>query len=135
MKIGKLIHVGSLSEKGNGTFYIFLRQVSPHEFVWFKETKEGDETPIGIEAPTLEEALRLAQRNLEGLRTIGCGFRYSLPERDEHGTNALFFQMAASYSTPTGVYFDEDLGHNCIVNAASLEARQLLKKLEGQNRL
>ena len=64
-----------------------------------------------------------------------CGFRYTLPERDEHGLNALFNQMVASYSSSNGVYFEQELGHPCIVQNASIQARLLWKKLKQANRL
>jgi len=66
---------------------------------------------------------------------VNCGFRYTLPERDEHGYNALFHQMAASYATSNGVYFDEESGNNCFVNFASEEAKNLLKVLQTSKRL
>jgi len=136
-KLGKLIHVGFLQEKGKGTINLFLRQVSPHEFVWFREDSHSEENQTDLSAPNAEDAIRLAERewSLEGFRLLRCGFRYTLPERDEHGTNALFHQMVSSYSTPSGVYFDDDLGHSCIVHAASQEARDLQKRLQQQQRI
>lgn len=111
----KLIHV---ARKGS-TLY-FLRKKGD-DFVWF----EGEnETPIV--SKNIEEAIRLANRKWH-FRMLACGFRYTLPERDEHGNNALFYQMAASQKTLTGVYFDEELGHPCIVQNASGEALDLLK--------
>lgn len=117
----KLIHVGIIQEKGV-KIYLFLREVAPQHYVWFKENEKTE-----VEATTIEEALRLAARfwKLDYFRTLNCGFRYTLPERDEHGTNALFHQMAASYASSNGIYFDEELGNNCVVYNASQEARTL----------
>lgn len=136
-KLGKLIHIGFLQQKGKGTINLFLRQDSPHEYAWYQEESPSKEQKTDLCAPSAEEALRLARREwaLEGFRPLLCGFRYTLPERDEHGTNALFHQMAASYASPTGVYFDEDLGYSCVVHAASQEARSLLKRLQQDQRL
>lgn len=53
-----------------------------------------------------------------------------MPERDEHGLPALFYQMKASYTSSSGIYFEEDFGYNAIVKEASQEALTLLKRLE-----
>lgn len=129
----KLIHVGCMQPPGGGVRYLFLRQKDPHTLAWYRE--DGPEEPVS--AGTIDEAIRLARRQWKenSFRTIGCGFRYTLPERDEHGINAFFHQMAASYSSPTGVYFDEELGNNCLVNFASQEALGLWKRLKQEGRL
>lgn len=126
-----LIHVAKKSSS-----FLFLRQESPSHYVWYEE-KNGSENPTGIAAPTIEEAIRLAKSEWknQSFRTLNCGFRYTLPERDEHGNNALFNHMVAAYSSPTGTYFDTELGHNCQVHFASVEALDLLKRLKQDNRL
>lgn len=128
--VDKLIHIGQIQEPKQGSLYVFLRQVNPHCYTWFKDDLKGQRVATSLSAPTIEEALRLAQQawKNKSFRTVICGFRYSLPERDEHGTNALFYQMAASYASASGVYFDDELGHNCIVHQASQEAQMFLKK-------
>ena len=97
----------------------------------YKRQGTGVEVPTDISAETSEEALRLAHRQWKGsdFRTLRCGYRFTLPERDEIGSNALFHQMAASYATMNGVYFDDELGHQCIVKDASQEAYDLYKRL------
>lgn len=60
---------------------------------------------------------------------LHCGFRYTLPTRDETGTNAHFRQMAQSYSAPNGHYFDEEVGHMCFVDFASQEALEVWRKI------
>lgn len=127
----KLIHIAKIFTEGKHQ-HLFLRKVSNDEYRWF-----GDETATPISASTIEEALRLAARHWkdQSYRTIICGFRYTLPERDEHGINALFHQMAASISTPNGVYFDEELGNNCFVQNYSLEARDLFFSLRAKGEL
>lgn len=133
----KLIHIGRILKKGENLKYLYLRKIDPHTFTWFLQEGEKDEIHTNICAESAEEAIRLATRQWSDdfFCPIGCGFRYTLPERDEHGINALFHQMAASYSTSNGVYFDEELGSNCFVQFASQEACKLLKQLMKQNRL
>jgi hypothetical protein len=131
-KIGKLVHVAVAHIKGKGKLYLFLRQIAEHHYGWFLENKEdvkeGYEITTEIGAPTIAESLRAARKEWidSSFRMLMCGFRYNLPERDEHGENALFYQMAASYGSSNGVYFDELAGHNCIVHNASAEAKELL---------
>lgn len=126
-----LIHAARLQ---NG--YALLRKKGPNDFVWYQENGDGVENETPISAPTIEEAIRLANKQWKNSRfePFNCGFRYTLPERDEHGSNALFSQMMASYSSSNGVYFDDELGHNCFVQAASEEARNFWKKLKQQGR-
>lgn len=135
----KLIHVGFINRPRQGKSILYLRMTSDQLYSWFEEKVDssGQEIELPIKSPTIEDAMRLAHREFRpfAFRTLICGFRYSLPERDEHGINALFTQMAASYSSPGGVYFDEEVGHNCFVQNSSLEALQLFRRLKEQNRL
>lgn len=132
----KLIHIGEYTVPGTGPRRLFLRQVDSDNFRWFEENG-NEEIPLNVSASSIKEAMLLANKNWKhnAFRTIICGFRYTLPERDEHGMNALFHQMAASQRSFNGIYFDEDLGHNCFVQNASTEALNLLKQLEDSNRL
>lgn len=127
----KLIHIASIQVQNLGRLYLFLRQMELYRYMWFREEQPGVERETAIWGGTAEEALVAAYKtwNLDHIRMINCGFRYTLPERDEVGTNALFHQMVASYTSMTGTYFDEDLGSNCIVHNASIEARELWKRL------
>lgn len=126
----KLIHIARIQGKTPQPRYLFLKQLDPHTYTWFEE----DDKDTGVSAATIEEAIRLARRTWKdsGFRTVICGFRYTLPERDEHGGNAFFFQMVASLSSMNGVYFDEELGHNCLVQGASNEAKELWQKLRNR---
>lgn len=136
-KSPKLIHVARLLSKGE-VKYLFLRKIDPQTLVWHEQTDGNNaEKPTEIIASNVEDAMRLANRQWseDHFRPVNCGFRYTLPERDEHGINALFWQMASSYGSSNGVYFDDDLGSNCFVNFASQEALELLKKLKLQNRI
>jgi hypothetical protein len=119
-----LIHVGRTSRG-----YVYLRKLGELEYRWFEEDNATD-----VVAPHAEEAIRLGFRKWD-LRLIHCGFRYTLPERDEHGINALFYQMGASYESMNGVYFEEELGFNCIVHNPSDEARHLWNKLKSAGKL
>jgi len=127
----KLIHAASFFN-GGSSCYLFLRKKAGDHFAWFEELENGEERETPVSAPTIEESLRLAARHWKAqfFRTVICGFRYTLPERDEHGINALYHQMAASLSTMNGIYYDEELGNNCFVQNASDEAFRLWKRLK-----
>lgn len=130
-KNGKLVHAAEIQIRGNGRQYLLLRELAPFHYAWFLDqgTKEDD---TGVVAPTVSDAMLFARRHWkrEAFRTVICGFRYTLPERDEHGSNALLHQMIASYSTSGKVYFDEELGSNCVVFHASDEAISLWQRLQ-----
>lgn len=134
-KLKNLIHIGCIFKKG-GNRYLFLRKLDPHTFSWF-EFENGEEVETPIRGIHIEEALQLANKHWknEYFRTLICGFRYTLPERDEHGINALFHQMVASYSSLNGVYFDEEIGCNCFVQNASEEAKNLWKQLKANEKV
>ena len=136
-KSNKLIHIARIQPKGIPVVYLFLRQMDPHIFRWFEEKGSDEiETPVFGNSP--EEAIRQANRHWKlnmAFRTVICGFRFTLPERDEHGSNALFHQMVASYSSMNGFYFDEELGHNCIIQNASKESRELWDRLKTAGKL
>lgn len=136
-KKNKLIHLATIKKKEKGAVYLFLQELSPHQYAWFEEGSNDKFQETLIQAESIEEALRLAAREWKhhSYRTVNCGFRYTLPERDEHGINALFYQMVASYSSINGVYFDEGSGCNCIVLNASLESRRLMHYLQKKGRL
>lgn len=136
-KIGKLIHLAQIILPQKGPRLLLLRKEDAVRYAWYEEHAPSKESATPLFAPTAEEAIRGAYLNWKEnfFRTINCGFRYSLPERDEHGNNALFHEMVASYSSMNGIYFDEDLGHNCFVNFASDEAKKLWKELQSQKRL
>lgn len=128
----KLIHIARIHAQNQGNIYLFLRQIEPYRYIWFREELPGTEIETEIWGGTAEESLLAAYKawRHNEIRPVHCGFRYTLPERDEVGTNALFHQMVSSYSSMSGVYFDEELSSNCIVQFASIEARDLWKRLE-----
>lgn len=131
----KLIHIAFKRGKGKKE-WLFLRQLATDCFCWHLENSSL-ESPTEVVAKNCSEAIKAAwlQWKTEELEMLMCGFRYSLPERDEHGINALFHQMAASYSSPNGIYFDVEAGFNCIVHNASSQALLLWKKLLQEKRL
>lgn len=133
----KVIHAARILSSGGRIAYLLLRQCGDQRFCWYEYRGDGADVEMPVQAQTAEEALRLARGHwkMNSYRTVNCGFRYTLPERDEHGLNALFYQMTASYSSSNGVYFDTDLGNNCFVNFASEEARNLWKTLKQANKL
>lgn len=130
-KLGKLIHAARIFTKGKWN-YLFLRKNGEGHFAWYEEIEPHKEVETPVAAKTIEEALRLAPKQWKNhsFNTLICGFRYTLPERDEHGINALFYQMAASYSSSNGIYYDEELGNNCFVQNTSEEALQLWQRMK-----
>lgn len=136
-KKSKLIHIARISEPKKGNVYIFLRELDPGRYVWFKEEQPGQEMETAVSGPNPQEAIRLGRAFWKDyfFDPIKCGFRYLMPERDEHGYNALFHQMAASYSAMNGVYFDEEFGCNCIIHFASNEARTLWRRLQSTGQI
>ena len=130
----RLIHVAHVLNEEGKRGYLLLRQLKENHFTWFKEIKHGDEVETSVSAQTIEEALRLAVRQWKNnsFSYVICGFRYTLPDRDEHGINALFHQMADSYSSMNGVYYDKELGCNCFVQNASKEALNLRQRMNKQ---
>ena len=130
--IPKLIHAAQIKVQNQGSHYLFLRQLEPFRYIWFLEDlANGRETETSLWGGSAEDAILTARKAwaLEYFRPLHCGFRYTLPERDEVGTNALFHQMVSSYASLSGIYFDEELSSNCIVQNASLEARHLWQRL------
>lgn len=134
---GKLIHAARFFKDRTGWVLLLLRKTADNSCIWFEETSDKQETQTSVSAANPEEALRLAFRQWQGqsFRTIRCGYRFTLPERDEIGTNALMHHMIASYSISNGIYFDDELGHQCIVKETSQEALDLWKSLASQKRL
>lgn len=134
---GKVLHAARFHHDNGRVRYLLLRQCGDQHFCWFEFHDRSNETLSAVHAQTLEEAIRLARRHWQGrsFRMVNCGYRYTLPERDEHGLNALFHQMVASYSSMNGIYFDPDMGNNCYVNFASAEARDLWKTLKEADKL
>jgi hypothetical protein len=128
-KNNPIIHVAKLNNRD--TLYLLLKKIDESRYTWFFKGKGKDEELSPVSGISVEEAIRKARsywKNDPTFRMLNCGFRYTLPERDEHGSNALFHQMAASYSSSNGIYFDEDLGHNCIVHNASQEALDYFRR-------
>lgn len=126
----KLIHVAKIYDAAGGWVWLFLRNTGETGFIWYQQ-----EEPTGVHGDNAEEAIRNARRHWKDqfFTTLKCGFRFTLPERDEIGSNALFYHMQASYAIMNGVYYDEELGHQCIVREASAEALDLMKTLQAQN--
>ena len=132
-----LIHVAKYFKDRTGWTLLLLRRTPDQGYTWFEEGATKQEQVTSITSASAEEALRLAHRHWKNhsFRTIRCGYRFTLPERDEIGSNALFHQMVASYSMMNGIYFDEELGHQCIIKEISQEAHDLWKTLQAERRL
>lgn len=121
------LHVAVIRRKN----LLFLRK-QEEAFGWFLVDGCWKESATSVVAKNCAEAIALGYRawKEEGFRLMHCGFRYTLPERDQVGSNALFWQMALSYNSPNGRYFDEDVGHLCYVDFASHEALELWRKIK-----
>ena len=134
--LGQLIHVGKYFSHPPSFTYLFLRKKDERTFIWSEET-DNVEKETSVIGSSIEEAILLANKywKNKAFFTLNCGFRYTLPERDEHGINAYFYQMIASSSSINGVYYDETLGNNCFVQNSSDEAYRLGQYLKNQNRL
>ena len=132
----KLIHVAKIQAPKKGLVYLFLREDPEKGYTWYHE-KEGKEEKTDISGNSPSLAIRAAYRQWadSSFQTLRCGRRFELPERDEHGCDALFYQMAASYSSSGGIYFDEKISQNCVINNASSEAIDLWKKLLKESRV
>ena len=115
-----IFHIAKIYPKGH-IQYIFLKK-EDDQFYW-----EG----LDYKEDNYNSALKIGAEHWKDdyFQLVNCGFRYSLPIRDEVGMNALFWQMAKSYKSSNGVYFDEDVGHECIVKFASDEALGIWKKI------
>ena len=135
--IPKLIHIAKYFGPQGSFRLLLLRKKDDLHYAWYEEDESGKEIETPVSALHIEEAIRLANRHWKNqfFQSINCGFKYSLPERDEHGSNALFHQMAASYATGNGVFFDDEVGYNCFVQFASMESREIWQKLKTQNRI
>lgn len=134
-KTSNLIHIGRIF-KTSAPQYLFLRKMGEKQFVWFIE--EGrQEKQTELEGETAEEAFRLARKKwrYDSFRPLNCGFKFTLPERDEHGNNALWRDMSRSLQTFNGIYYDEELGFNCIVHQIPLDSRFLFERLQKEGRL
>jgi hypothetical protein len=76
-----------------------------------------DNVPTDIASAKAEDAVKQARKRYkeEHFRIHSCGNKFTLPERDEHGTPANYQEMMKSLRSMNGVFFDDQLGHNCIV--------------------
>lgn len=130
----KLIHAATLERTSE---YLFLRQKEPKLYAWYVDDGKGNEAETSVSADTVAEAIRLAVRHWrhDGFKALGCGYCFMLPERDEHGMNALFYQMSLSLQTLNGVYFEDDYGYYCSVKQIPSASRELWSKLKAAKRL
>ena len=116
------IHVGKISTNQK----LFLRSIND-KYIWHESDIATD-----IAGNSIEEAIFHANRTWTGFMPLKCGFLYTLPERDEHGINALFYEMCLSYSAPDGRFFDPRRGCFCKVDFASDEALKLYRELRDE---
>ncbi|SCA63168.1 Uncharacterized protein SCG7109_AJ_00090 [Chlamydiales bacterium SCGC AG-110-M15] len=135
--MSKIIHVGKLHlPKQRKSSYAILRETDEGELQWYIENGTG-ENATDIKEKTVSEAIRSAKRRWRdaAFNPLHCGTRFELPERDEHGAKALFCQMVQSQRVNNGIYFDEQINQQCIVNNISTEAIALMKRWEKEGKL
>ena len=130
----RLMHIGVIRDVG-GSHLLFLREVD-RKYHWFLE-KRGEEEKTALGADKMEEAIQLAYREWGRLefRFLGCGYRFTLPERDEHGDPASFYQMVKALQSSSYTYMDEDLGHLCVIKQIPSFARELYHRLSESKQL
>jgi hypothetical protein len=80
--------------------------------------------------PTLESAMKWGWKNIEGFIPLNCGYKFVLPERDEHGKEAFFIDAVRSLNSMNGIFFDETLGHNVIVHQIPEKTKILARTLK-----
>ena len=135
-KAGPIVEIAKIDLPKEGTKILLLRKLNEHTFKWFIDL-ENEEKPTEIEHALIPKAIQKAYHifRINSFRLVNSGFRYSLPERDEHGINATFHEMIRSYSSSNGIYFDQELGHNFYVQNASIESRDLFAHYKKMGKL
>lgn len=65
-----------------------------------------EELPVQKQFIAVQQAIFFGYRywKEDSLSILHCGFRYLLPQGDKVGTNALFWQIAASCASHNGNY-------------------------------
>lgn len=120
----KIIHIAKIQSGRPRSHFLFLHN-NDNELRWYQE----DRTATSVASQTIEEAIRLANKKWEqkNFTLLNCGFRYTGPERDEHGTNAYFYEMGLSQTSPGGIYLVNGVPN--YVQGASQEALEIWKEL------
>ena len=132
-----IIHVGKLYlPKRRKSQYAILRKLEDNSFQWFIEDK-NKELPSTVKGKTVSSSIRAAKRHWRdaAFNPLHCGMRYELPERDEHGSKALFHEMIKSQEVSNGIYFEESINQQCIVNSISNEALALMKRWKMEKKI
>lgn len=112
--------------------YLFLKKMDSSLFQWFKLNHAFDkEEETSCVGKTAAEAIHAAYKlwKADHFSLVHCGFRYTLPERDQVGCKALFWEMVKSYTAFNGRFFHEEIGHLCYVDFASQEALSIWRKI------
>jgi len=108
---------------GAATLFLYKEE---NAFRWFKAN-----TSLPLAAKTISQAVYQARRSfrLSAFRLLDCGKLFTLPERDEHGAFANFFEFSQAMAAPNYTYFDKERGHLCQVKEFSQEAVLVYNKL------
>ena len=113
----KIIHKALVNNK-----WIDLVEIEPGQYGWF----DGD-LSLGLKASTIPLAFSMARKNFSSFKPISAGYKYTLPERDEHGKEALYYEAVKSLESPNGVFFDEFAGHNAVVHLIPQKTIDLIR--------
>lgn len=105
------------SLENGGKKWLTLHKEEDGLFRWYLDNMPTDIANTSAEASVKEARKRYRE---EHLKIHSCGNKFTLPERDEHGTPANFQEMVKSLRSMNGVFFDDQLGHNCIVREIPL---------------
>ncbi len=113
----KIIHKARVNNK-----WIDLVEIEPAKYGWY----EGDRS-LDLNAGSIPLAFSIARKAFPDFLPIAAGYKYTLPERDEHGKEALYCEAVKSLESPNGVFFDEKAGHNVVVHLIPQKTIDLIR--------
>ncbi len=108
--MAQLIHLAEIGNEKKELLELMLEDDGI--FRWYR-----GKAPTEVAGATFQEAMKkgAAAWRLNYFSSVRCGTKFSLPERDEHGTPATYREMQLSLQSMNGVFFDEASGHVAIV--------------------
>lgn len=113
----KIIHKARVNNK-----WIDLVEIEPAKFGWY----DGDRS-LDLNATSIPLAFAKARKTFSNFLPIAAGYKYTLPERDEHGKEALYCEAVKSLESSNGVFFDEKAGHNVVVHLIPQKTIDLIR--------
>ena len=116
----KIIHKALVNNK-----WIDLVEIEPGKYGWY----EGEHS-LDLNAASIPLAFVIARKAYPDFNPIAAGYKYTLPERDEHGKEALYCEAVKSLESSNGVFFDEKAGHNVVVHLIPQKTIDLIRGLK-----